>query len=228
MSEQHAPPGPPRADAPRRPVGPLAQVGSFLAGRGAVFFVAVAVGALVLAGLLGYVTVRDTLGSRASAESDARSSAPRAAAAPAPATDRVVHRRGGFAVAVPQRMRVTREGRTLRLATRDRSLVVDVGPAPGGRLPAAHRSFLGDVQASYRKVRILGTERTRVDGRAAISSAGLGHNSSGVRLRFVVLTVAARPHGYTIAAYTGRDSDPARTLPLVNAVANGFEVLPRR
>lgn len=175
--------------------------------------------ALLVAGLLAYLTLRDT-GSADTGPGDAGQTVR------TPDTERVVHRRGGFAVAAPTRMRVTREGRTLRLVTRDRSLVVTVGPGAQGALPGAHRSFLGELRDNYRNVSLIGTERTRLDDRAAVSTAGRGVNSSRVRIRFVVVTVAARPRNFTIAAYTVHDSDPARTLPLVNAIANGFEVLP--
>lgn len=176
--------------------------------------------ALLTAGLLAYLTLRDTEpgnpGSAASGQQVVRT----------PEVERVVHRRGGFAVAAPTRMRVTREGRTLQLVTGDRSLVVTVGPGAPGALGRGHRAFLGELRSQYGGVSLIGTERTKIDGRRSVSTAGVGVNSNRVQIRFVIVTVAARPRNFTIAAYTARDSDPAITLPLVNAIADGFELLP--
>lgn len=209
--------------APRR----RGRVARLLDGVGVLPLVAVGVVALLLAGLLGYVTLRDTLGTDPEVDSvSAPGSGPESgSAAEPPETERVVHRRGGFAVAVPTVMEVTRAGRTLKLTAEDANLVVNVGPGESIPLPRAHSAFLRTLQGGYRDVELIGTERTLVDDQPAVTTAGRATNSSDVPIRFVVLTVAAGPQTFTIAAYTARDSDPAATLPLVNAVANGFEAL---
>lgn len=179
--------------------------------------------ALLIAGLLAAVNLRDT----GAVEPVDTGSAPTGEQAVArSAMERVVHRRGGFAVDAPRRMRVSREGRTLRLVTRDRTLVVTVGPGAPGPTDRAHRAFLGQVRDRYHNMSVIATERAMVDGRRSASTAGRGVNSNGVPIRFVVLTVTARPRNFTLAAYTAADSDPTVTLPLVNAIANGFKVLP--
>lgn len=230
---------PAHADPRRR-----GRVARLLDGVGPLPLVAVGLVALLLAGLLGYVTLRDALdtgpgagpvsgpvsGPASDPESDPEPGPESDPESPEPApeppeTKRVVHHRGGFAVAVPTVMEVTREGRTLKLTAEDANLVVNVGPGESIPLPRAHSAFLRTLQGGYRDVDLIGTERTLVDDRPAVTTAGRATNSSGVPIRFVVLTVAAGPQTFTIAAYTARDSDPAATLPLVNAVANGFQVL---
>ena len=188
--------------------------------------VVVGVVALVLAGVLGYVTFRDTFTDPATPTAAEPSASPSASPAAEVETRRVVHRRGGFRVAAPEELQVKRERRTLRLASKDKSLVVTVGPSEPGPLKQANRRVIRTLRENYRRFELIATEPMRIDGRPALTTSGLATNSSKVRIRFVVLTVKAKPRNYTIAAYTARDSDPATVLPLVNAVANGFEVLP--
>ncbi len=179
--------------------------------------VAVGVCALVLGAVLSYVTWRDTLGG---------DPAP-AAAAPAVSTDRVVSRRGGFSIAAPAEMTVQKKGRTVRLTAEDRALVVTIGPGEPGKLPRANRRLLADLAAKYRGFERLASERLEVGGRPALSASGTLTNRAGVPIRFVAVTVRARPGNYAIVAFAARDADPAAVLPRVNAVADGFEMLAR-
>lgn len=178
--------------------------------------VAVGVLALTLAVVLGVLTWLDVRGSEEKV------------AGPEPvATERKVFRRGGFALAVPQDMEVRRRGRTAQLVGDDPELVVDVGPASSAQLRRAHRAFLRSIDRGYAKVRLIGRERGRLNGRRSLTTAGTAVNDADVPIRFVVVTVRARPTAYTMAAYTARESAPEQVLPRVNAVVDGFEVLPR-
>lgn len=190
--------------------------------------VVVGVVALLLAGVLGYVTFRDTFTDPATPTAADPSASPSVSPAAVVQTRQVVHRRGGFKVSAPKELKAKRDGRTVRLTSKDRSLVVTVGPSEPGPLRQANRRILGTMRENYRRFELIATEPMRVDGRAALTTSGQATNAQKVRIRFVVLTVRAKPRNYTIAAYTARDSDPATVLPLVNAVANGFEVLPVR
>jgi hypothetical protein len=142
-------------------------------------------------------------------------------------TERAVSRRGGFAVTVPLDMEVRRRGRTMELRAADPELVINIGPASSGRLAPAHRTFLRTVDRGYARVRVIGRERGEVDGRRSRTTSGTAVNENDVPIRFVVVTVAARPRNYTLVAFTGRDTPPDEVLPRLNAVVNGFEVLPR-
>lgn len=207
--------------------------------------VVVGVSALLLAAVLGYVTFRDGLGSAAEqpaagtpwpappSEADPGDPDPDESepGEPGPSaseveTTRVVSRKGGFSLAAPTVLEVTKEGRTVQLTAEDQSLVVNVGPGEAGSLRKADRLFVDTLRTTYRRVRLSGSEAMQVDDLPALTTAGQATNANGVRIRFVVLTVRAKPGNYTIAAYAARDSDPSVVLPLVNAVANGFEVLP--
>ncbi len=180
--------------------------------------VAVGVCALALGVLLAYVTWRDTFGQDAE---------PASAAPPSVSTERVVSRTGGFSIAAPTAMTVRKQGRTVRLASEDRVLVVTVGPGERGRLPRANRRLLADLASRYRGFERLAAERLEVGGRPALSASGTLTNQAGVRIRFVAVTVRARPRNFAIVAFADRNADPASVLPRVNAVASGFEVLHR-
>jgi hypothetical protein len=143
-------------------------------------------------------------------------------------TRRLTHPEGGFAVAVPRGLRVQRAGAVVRLTRPDRSLVVIVGPAETGSLAEAERRLLTRMRAEYRKLSVIGREPTRVDDRRARTVFGKAVNSSGVRLRYAVVTVHAGQRNFSIATYTAHDADPGDVLPQVNAVVNGFEVLKAR
>ena len=77
------------------------------------------------------------------------------------------------------------------------------------------------------RVQVIGRERGEVSGRRSLTTSGTAVNKAGVPIRFVVLTVAARPRAYTLVGFTGRDTPPDDVLPRLNAVVDGFEVLPR-
>jgi hypothetical protein len=179
-------------------------------------FVALAVVAMLAAGLFGYVTFR---GGDGTADQAAPVSAD---------TSTFVSRAGGFSVAVPRGLQVTRSGSSARLTSPDRDLVVSVGPIAGGRLSEATRTLLETVRRGYPVMKLLRGEHQRVDGRRGISIYGQVRNAKGVPLRFVVVTVPARHHNFAVTAFVAHDSDPTAVLPRVDAIVNGFHVLGRR
>lgn len=174
--------------------------------------------ALLLAAVLGYVTLRDTVGAE-------ESSGTASLETTRVDTDRVVSMRGGFAVEAPTDMVTRKKGGTVRLTARDHSLVVTVGKGARGPLSEANSRFLADLAKEYDRFKLVASEPLTVDGRLALSTSGRATNTAGVKIRFVVVTVRAKPRNYSIVAFAARDSDPAEVLPRVNAVANGFEVL---
>jgi hypothetical protein len=174
--------------------------------------------ALVTALVLAYVTVRDTTGSEpAAAESSTVTTVE---------THRVVSRQGGFAVAVPDDMEATRTGTTtVRLVSASKDLAVMVGPAGGGSLGQAEKRLVAQMRRTYPAVTVLGDQATRVDGYPAGTVFGHAVNSARTKLRFAVITIHAGRRNYSVASYAAYDAYPARVLPRVNAVANGFTVL---
>lgn len=174
---------------------------------------------LVLGGYFAFLTFRDVW---VAPDQD------NAARTPRVETTRFFSRTGGFSLRVPEDMSVSRKGKSVLVADKDRTLVVTVGPGEGGPLALASRRYLGTLERTYQKFRLIDTRPQKVDGRPALTSYGHAVNNRAAKLRFVTLVVRATPRNYTITAYTSFDSDPAVVLPRVNALANGFHVLPPR
>jgi hypothetical protein len=174
--------------------------------------------ALVLAAVLAYVTIRDTRGPQGTQASASTTQV---------STHRVVSKEGGFAVAVPDDLAVERAGSAVRLAAATKNLVVIVGPAGDGPLPRAEKRVVNRMDRDYPEVSVLGREPVEVDGYPGRTVFGHAVNDAEAKIRFAVTTVNADARNYTLAAYTAFDADPAEVLPRVNAIVNGFEVLPR-
>jgi hypothetical protein len=173
--------------------------------------------AMVLAVVLAYVTVRDIRGSEQAVASASTTQV---------STHRLVSKEGGFAVAVPDDLTAEQTGAGVRMVSASKDLVVVVAPAGGGPLPRAEKRVLNRMDRDYPEVTVLGREQVEVDGHPGRTVFGRAVNDAGARLRFAVTTVHAGESNFTLAAYTAFAADPVEVLPRVNAIANGFEVLP--
>ena len=167
--------------------------------------------ALLAAGYFGYLTLRGG------------AAAPQARA-DVTQTHRVTSRQGGFSIGVPAGMHVTERRGTLTLADRKHDLVVTVGRAGPGALRRAAARFVRMLGRAYSHVRVLGHQPQRIAGRNALATYGRAVNTHRARLRFVTVTVRARPRDFAITAFTAFGSDPARVLPRVDAIASTFRV----
>ena len=142
-------------------------------------------------------------------------------------TTPLVDRAGGFRIRVPQGLHGRLDGHTALVARKDRSLLLVVAPSGPGSVRAANRAVVASMRASYHRLKVLGRQPQPVHGRRGLSTFGTATNHAGVRIRWVQLTVAAKPRTFTIATYTRRDTDPHWVLPRVNAVVSSFRVLRR-
>ncbi len=159
--------------------------------------------------------------------SNARSGAAAARPSPRIATAPLVDRAGGFRIAVPHGLHGRLDGQAALVASKDRSLLLVVSPSGPGPVRVANAAVVTSMHDSYPRLKVIGHRAERVHGRRGIASFGTATNHAGVRVRWVQLTVEARPRTFTIATYTRHDTDPQWVLPRVNAVVNGFRVLPR-
>ncbi|HET8604576.1 MAG TPA: hypothetical protein VFM09_11645 [Marmoricola sp.] len=137
----------------------------------------------------------------------------------------LVDRAGGFRTRVPQGLHGRLDGHTAVIASRDRSVLVLIAPSRSGRLARTNAAIVRAMHDGYRHVRVLGQRRERVDGRPGLSTFGTAVNHAGVHLRWVQLTVRARPRNLTVATYTRSDTDPHWVVPRVNVVVNGLRLL---
>lgn len=146
--------------------------------------------------------------------------------APIPATA-FVSTKGRFAIDVPNDMTTTGKGKGVRISSSDNTLLLSVGPVGGGSLKAAADDFVAALKQNYTNVKVLGSKDEVVDGRKALSTFGQAVNSGKVRVRFAAVVVAAKPSNFAIDTFTAFDTDPAATLPRVNAIVSSFRVLKR-
>jgi hypothetical protein len=80
--------------------------------------------------------------------------------------------KGGFTVSAPASFRLKRKGEVLSLVSRDRRIVVTVGPGPAGSLESAHAALSDAVVASYDGANLEVTERIRIGGQPASRPSG--------------------------------------------------------
>jgi hypothetical protein len=123
-------------------------------------------------------------------------------------------------------MQLRRRHGTLTLSNETHDLVVTIGPTGSGELRRAAHRFVRSLRQGYRQVRVLGHRPERIDGRPALTTYGQAVNRHHARLRFVTVTVRARPRDYAITVFTAYGSDPHRVLPQVDAIASTFRVRP--
>lgn len=173
--------------------------------------VQVGVVALLAGGFFFYLTLRGT--------------PDEPAATPQVESTRLVSREGGFSIGVPEGLTASRHGKTVRLTSKDKSLVVTAGPVGTGSLTQNSDQFVKSLEAGYSGVRVLGREPQRVNGRSALATFGQAINAKKVKIRFVSVVVSARPRDYSINTFTALDTDPDVILPKANAVVDTFEIL---
>lgn len=138
-----------------------------------------------------------------------------------------VSRAGGFRLLVPKRLEAVRHGRTARFTTHNHALSVSVGPSSAGSLSSSSAVLVGGVRQTYSETRVLGRREELVDGRRALTTYGRASNSN-TALRFVLVVVRGHPRNYAFSVFTAADSDPRRTLRLVDTLVSSFRVLPAK
>lgn len=157
-------------------------------------------------------------------DSSDESGAPRPVTSTIPTTERLESRAGGFAIAVPEGVSATKDGKTVTLRSPDKDLVVVAGPIERDSLAASSKAFVRSLRQSYTNVRVLGSQKQRVDDRDALATVGEAVNAREVRIRFVALVVEAEPQNIAISSFSEFDAPPAAVLPTVSAIVDGFSV----
>ena len=152
-----------------------------------------------------------------------------ATATPSPtpevATKRLVSKKGGFAVGVPEDVKAKKVGPAVTMATADKVLSAVVAPVESGPISVSTKAFMRGMKEVYTNVKVTDTETLKIDGHKAMATYGQARNAKKVQIRFVNFVIKSTPRNFAINAFTARDSDPLFVLPRVNAIANTFEVI---
>ena len=146
-------------------------------------------------------------------------------AIPKVTTTRLVSKKGGFAVGVPDHVTAKKVGFTVQMMTADKVLSVLVGPVERGKLSASSSAFMRSMKKAYKDVRVTRSEDQTIDGHQAKATYGRAENAKKVPISFVNVVVKANPRNYAITAFTTGSSDPIFVVPRVNAIVDTFEVI---
>ena len=186
--------------------------------------VQIAVFGLLGAAYYGYHAVK---GPDPEATSDSASRTANAEPSPTPdiATTRLVSKKGGFALGVPEDLTAKKIGPAVTMTTADKVLSVVVAPVESGPISVSSKAFMRGMKESYKKVKVTRTENQMLDGHEAKATYGEAQNNKKQTIRFVNIVVKSKPRNFAINAFTAGGSDPLFVLPRVNAIANSFEVI---
>ncbi len=184
---------------------------------------------IAVIGLLGaiYYGYHAVKGPEPEAEPDPASRTASATPSPVPnvETTRLVSKKGGFAVGVPDTVAAKKVGPTVTMTTADKVMSVLVAPIQGGRISVGTDTFMRSMKKAYTDVKVTSTEAPKVDGHKARATYGRATNEKKVEITFVNVVVKAETRNYVINAFTAVDSDPLFVVPRVNAVIDTFEVV---
>lgn len=184
---------------------------------------------IAVIGLLGaiYYGYHAVKGPEPEAKPD--SAARTASATPSPPpeipTKRLVSKKGGFALGVPEGVEAKKVGPAVTMVTADKVLSVVASPVESGKISVSTKAFMRGMREGYKKVKVTRAENQSLDGHKAVATYGEAQNEKKVKIRFVNIVVKASPRNFAINAFAAGDSDPLFVLPRVNAIANTFEVV---
>ena len=184
--------------------------------------VEIAVVAALGAIYFGYHAVQDPQEPAKSASSRTPSAMP---SVPKVNTTRLVNKKGGFAVGVPDDVKAKKVNFAVQMTTADKVISVLAGPAETGTIAVSRKAFMRAMKQSYTDVRVVRSESKKIDGRKAKATYGRAMNAEKKQISFVNVVVKATPRNYAIYAFTAADSDPLFVVPRVNAIINSFEVI---
>ena len=140
-------------------------------------------------------------------------------------TTRLVSKKGGFAVGVPESVTAKKVGPAVTMTTADKTLNVAIGAVVPAKLSATNAALLRDVKKTYTNVRVTRSQPLEVDEHKARATYGRARNADKVQISFVSVVVKSKTRNYVISAFTAVDSDPLFIVPRVNAIIDTFEVI---
>ena len=129
--------------------------------------------------------------------------------------------KGGFTVSAPASFRVERKSEVLSLVSRDRRIVVTVGPGPAGSLESAHAALGDAVVASYDGANLEVTERIRIGGQPALRTVGsVARDGTGLLVSLTTVRDGRRILDAT--AFASRDLSAGRVSRLLTPTVDSL------
>lgn len=129
---------------------------------------------------------------------------------------------GGYGFRHPSGWEVTDDGTVSKLQSPVSDVVVSFGLMPRGNLGEASSRLVTSLQDAQRNTHIIGQQTDLIGGTPSVLVSGLGTNGSGLRVRFLAITVRGDPTNYAIAVFVPADSDASQLLPPIQRIVSSF------
>jgi hypothetical protein len=131
---------------------------------------------------------------------------------------------GGFAFAYPTDWHLIDSGARAYLVSPDGRIGLEFGPAQGASLEAGSDRTVETIAQGWSDQEVTGTTHEVIAGSRSLLVGGT--ISEGDRaMRFLAITVRARPSNYAISILAPRGADPLRVLPRVEEIVASFQFL---
>jgi hypothetical protein len=133
-----------------------------------------------------------------------------------------VNSQAGYSFRYPPPWSLSERATVSEVVSPSGDIVVSFGLGAEGALRDASDRLVASLLETYEQSELIGRETREVGGHSAMLVSGVGTNDSGIRVRFLAITVAADRVNYAIAVFTAADADPNVVLPIVERVVNSF------
>jgi hypothetical protein len=137
-------------------------------------------------------------------------------------TLRHVNASGAYSFDYPMDWVATDAGASSQVSAPDRSIVMTFAPGARADLDRSSDALVEAVRSEYRDVEILARDRSDVGGSPGRMVSGLATNRSGLRIRFLAITVMESARTYSILVFTDARADPGAVLPPTQAIVASF------
>lgn len=131
---------------------------------------------------------------------------------------------GGYAFAYPDTWRLIESGAVAHIKSPNGRLVLSFGLASGPNLAAGSDRTVDTIVQGWADQELTGTTHERIAGSRSLLVGGM-ISEGEARMRFLAITVRARPRNYAISILAPRAADPERVLPVVEEIVASFEIL---
>jgi hypothetical protein len=133
-----------------------------------------------------------------------------------------VNLQAGYRFRYPITWEVAEDGTLTKLQSPKEDVVISFGLSQQGGLEASSEALVASIEDAHHNSRIIGAQQKEIGGSPSVIVAGLGTNDSGLRVRFLAITVEGEPNNYAISVFVPASSDADRLLPPIQRIVGSF------
>lgn len=137
----------------------------------------------------------------------------------------VVNSAGGYGFVVPGSWDVQVAGAQTRVESPDGRLALTFEPGRSGDIESASTRLLASVSEAHAKHELIGRSWEQIGGARALLVSGVAANPKRGSVRFLAITVRARPRNLAIMISVPVGSDPVRVLPRLERIVTSFSIV---